>query len=66
MTPAELRRKLQAARNKRQALELERSQHNADVAALLSWVAETDGITMTEAADILGVSRVMAYKMLKR
>jgi len=65
MTAAELRRKLQRARNKREAMELERAEHNADLATLLRWVQKTDGISMSEAAEIIGVSRVMAYKMLK-
>lgn len=44
----------------------ERERADAEIARWLRSASETDGISMTEAAAIIGVSRVMAYKMLGR
>jgi len=49
---------------KRRAEE-EKERADAEIARWLRSVSETEGITMTEAAEIVGVSRVMAYKMLR-
>jgi hypothetical protein len=46
-----------ADRHKRKATE--------EAAGLMRLIPQTEGVTMGDAAEILGVSRVMAYKMLK-
>jgi transcriptional regulator of acetoin/glycerol metabolism len=42
----------------------ERARENAEIVKLLRQVNDTDGISMSEAADVLGVSRAMIYKLL--
>ena len=54
----------ESVRAKRQAEE-EKERADAEIARWLRSVSETEGITMTEAAELIGVSRVMAYKMMR-
>lgn len=60
-----LKEGLTEARRRRVEADRQREQATGEMAAWLKRVAETDEITMQEAADILGISRVMAYKIVK-
>lgn len=60
----QIRKELSRLAQVRTGLESDLEQARKYQAALLRQVQETEGISMTEAAEIIGVSRVMAYKML--
>jgi hypothetical protein len=60
----EIRAGLIQAAKRREAADRERERATAELVALLRAVHDAEGITMSEAAELIGVSRVMAYKML--
>lgn len=66
MDPLELRALLERARDDRETAEFHRDKANEKAAELLALARGTEGITMTEAAEALGVSRKSAYQMLGR
>jgi hypothetical protein len=53
-----------AAKERREADET-RERATAELVKLLRQVPDVDGISMTEAAELIGVSRVMAHRMAK-
>jgi len=55
---------MEAERKKEAKEALDRA--DAAIAGLLESVPETDGITVEEAAAEVGISRNMAYKMLRK
>jgi hypothetical protein len=64
MDAKELRQGLKGARRTRERGERIRDEGTATAADLLGEISGTPGITMTEAAELLDVTRDGAYKML--
>jgi hypothetical protein len=61
----QLRKALSGMRQHREELDKARAAVTATMAKTLKDAQETPGISMTEASRLAGISRVMAYDMLK-
>jgi hypothetical protein len=64
MDAQELRGALEKKADDRMTADWHKEKATKEAAELMALIPETDGITMTEAAQILGISRPMAYKIL--
>lgn len=62
---AEIRRGLVEAARKREAAAEQQREATYDLRRLLREVQAVDGISMKEAAELAGISRVTAYELLK-
>jgi hypothetical protein len=65
MDAERLRKGLERAAERRAKADRLKADATAEAAALLRQVADTEGISMIEAAQQLGVTRAMAYKLLE-
>jgi ABC-type sugar transport system substrate-binding protein len=60
----ELRAELKKKADDRATADWHKEKATQEAAALMAEIQKTDGITMTDAAAILGISRPMAYRIL--
>ena len=65
VTPASLRSRLHRLARERDRAIVRREEVEADIGELLLDVQLTDGITMTDAAQVLGISKPTAYRLLE-
>lgn len=66
MNPDQIRKELQGLAQVRAGLEADLERSRDDLAKLLREAQATDGLSMKEAAELAGLSRVSAYELLKR
>ena len=64
MDAQELRAALEKKADDRATADWHKDKATQEAAELMALIQTTDGITMTDAAQILGISRPMAYKIL--
>jgi hypothetical protein len=62
----QIRKELSGLAQVRAGLEADLEQSRDDLAKLLRKAQGADGLSMKEAADLAGLSRVSAYELLKR
>lgn len=63
--PLELKAKLRKAADNRATADWHKRKATEEAAELMDQISDTPGVSMTDAAEILGVSRQMAYRILK-
>ena len=64
-TPDDIRAGLSKAARDRQKADEAKERATAELRDWLRQVPDAEGLSMREAAELLGVSRVMAYRMLR-
>lgn len=64
-SPDDIRAYLRAAASRRRKAEEERHAATVELVSLLKQVGNTDGLSMTEAAGIVGLSRERCYRLMK-
>ena len=66
MNADQIRKELSGLAQVRAGLDADLEQSRSDLAKLLRRAQDADGLSMKEAAELAGLSRVSAYELLKR